>query len=152
MSCKNYRVLQMTNDSIGAVAADSFMPLGRITRRIGTKINDSTPFDVMSSSADTVQLTSAGYYKILYNATIVASAAGIAKLTLVVGGVDVYSASQTVASGATLNLMLPYDTRVFANCNTQPTNCPLPVQIRLSGVGASSGTANLIIDSCVNGG
>lgn len=151
MACTNYRIIEMQNDNIGAVAVNGFMPFGRVTRRIGTSACNDTPFAVTSSGADTIQITNKGYYKVLYNASLVVGGAGAVTLTLLVNGEPVYAVGETAAGAGTINLTLIKDVRVFANCAGCSTNCPANIQIQLSGTAITGGVSNIIVDSCVNG-
>lgn len=151
MSCQNYRVIELQNNNIGAVAINGFMPLGQVTRRISTTTGSGVPFDITTSGADTVQLTSKGYYKVIYSASLTVSAAATVQLCLLVNGVEVYNVTGTSGGAGAINLTLPKEVRVFANCAACSTNCPVSLQIQLKGSAITGGTSNLIVDSCVNG-
>ena len=151
MSCSNYRIIELQNDNIGAVAANSMMPLGRITRRISTATGSGVPFEISTSGADTIQLTSKGYYKVMYSASVTPAEAGTIKFTLMANGQELYSVSDEVTTARAVNLTLIKSVRVFANCASCSTNCPVQLQIKASGVAIASGTSNIIVDSCVNG-
>lgn len=142
-----YRVLQLTNPSIGAVALDGFFPLGNITRRIQENCGGCSTFNVTTSLADTVYLNEVGNYNITYNASLVASAIGIVSVALVVNGVEVYEAmSSAAAVGDVVNLTLPYQIRVCPNCASAPNNSPATVQVRLTGATISSAQSNMLIE------
>lgn len=151
MSCQNYRVIELQNNNIGAVAINGFMPLGHVTRRISTTTGSGVPFDITTSGADTVQLTSKGYYKVIYSASLAVSAAATVQLCLLVNGTEVYNVTGTSGGAGSINLTLPKEVRVFANCAACSTNCPVNLQIQLKGSAITGGTSNLIVDSCVNG-
>ena len=151
MSCSNYRIIEMQNDAIGAVAVNGLLPLGNVTRRISTTTGSGVPFEVSSSGADTIQLTSKGYYKAIYNASLTVGGAGAVTVSMLVNGVTVYSVTENAAGAGTVNLTLIKEIRVFGNCANMPTNCPARVQFQLSGTAVTGGTSNVIIDSCVNG-
>lgn len=151
MSCQNYRVIELQNDNIGAVAVNGFMPLGHVTRRISTNTGRGVPFELSTSGADTVQLTTKGYYKVLYSASLVVAAAGDVTVTLLANGVPLYSVTETATGAGTVNLTLPKEVRVFANCAANSTNCPVGLQLQLSGTAITGGKSNIIVDSCVNG-
>lgn len=142
----SYKMIQMTNNNVGAVAANGYMPFGVVTRKIANGQNCPTPFYVTTSGADIIELTEPGYYRVTYSASVIAGAAGIIGLTLVTEGNDVYTVSETAAAGDTVNLTLPYEVRVFTNCDSVPTNCPLAVQIQLGDAAITGGTANIIIE------
>ena len=151
MSCTNYRVIEMQNDNIGAVAVNGLMPLGKVTRRVSTTNGYGVPFEVTTSGADTIQLTSKGYYTVIYSASVIVGGAGGITLTLLVNGNPVYAVGATAAGAGTVNLTLPKEVRVYANCPSVPTNCPASIQIQLSGTAITGGISNIIVDSCING-
>ena len=151
MSCTNYKIIEMQNDAIGAVSINGFMPLGSITRRISTSTGNGVPFDVTSSGADTILLTTKGYYKAIYNASLTVGAAGPVTVTMLANGNPVYSVTENASGAGSVNLTLIKEIRVYANCPSMPTNCPTRVQFQLSGSAITGGTSNIIIDSCVNG-
>lgn len=154
MACQNYRIIELQNNSVGAVSVNSLMPLGNVTRRISTSTGSGVPFEIITSGADTIQLTSKGYYKVLYNASVdvtVGSTAAPITLTLLANGNELYSVTTTAGATGTYNLNLVKEVRVFANCASCSTNCPMSLQIRLSGTAITGGKSNVIVDSCVNG-
>ena len=142
----NYKLIQLTNTVVGAVEVDSFMPFGAITRKIQTSDDCCNTFDVTTSGSNLIYLNEPGYYNITYSASVVAGDAGIVTLSLVANGNTIYSVASTAASGDTVNLTLPYTARVYKNCPSAPTNCPLSIQITLSGVAITGGTSNLLIE------
>lgn len=151
MSCQNYRILEMQNNNIGAVAVDGLMPFGIITRRTSCSTGHGVPFDVTTAGANTIVLTSKGYYKVMYNSSLTVGAAGAVTLTLLVDGAPVYSVTENAAGAGAVNLTLIKEVRVFANCASAPTNCPANIQIQLTGTDVTGGTSNIIVDSCING-
>lgn len=151
MSCSNYRVIEMTNNNIGAVAVNGLMPLGIVTRRISTKTGSGVPFEVTTSGADTLALTDKGYYDSLYSASLIVGGAGTLTLTLLENGTAIASASATAAGAGTVNITMPKVVRVFANCPSVPNNCPALLQVQLSGLAVTGGNSVLRVDSCVNG-
>ena len=151
MSCQNYKIIELQNNNIGAVAVNGFMPLGQVTRRISTSTGSGVPFEVTSSGSDTVQLTSKGYYKVMYSASLTVSAAGTVQVALLANGVEVYNVTESASGAGAVNLTLIKDIRVFANCAACSTNCPVNLQLQLKGSAITGGTSNIIVDSCVNG-
>lgn len=141
-----YRVLQMTNNAIGAVAVTNFMPFGNITRKINRCECNVNTFDITTTGANIIGINESGNYNITYNASLIAAAAGVLIATLVVNGVNVYSSSVTAAAGETVNLTLPYQIRVLPNCDAVPTNIPANVQIQLNGVGITGGTSVIKVE------
>ena len=53
----NYRVLQLTNSAVGAVAVDGYIPFGTITRKICCGRGDVRTFEVTTSNANTITYT-----------------------------------------------------------------------------------------------
>ena len=151
MSCQNYRVIELQNNNIGAVAINDFMPLGRVTRRISTTTGSGVPFEISTSGADTVQITNKGYYNVLYSASLTVEAAGTVQVALIANGVELYNVTESAAGAGAVNLTLSKVVRVFANCAANSTNCPVGLQIQLKGSAITGGTSTLRVDSCVNG-
>ena len=141
------KLIQLTNSTIGAVTADSFMPLG-----VTTVVYPSYPatcgptYTVTSSTSDTVQINKSGTYRIVYNASVVATEAGEVTFGLVVNGVTKYTVTATATAAGTVNVTLPYEVYIPGNCCTSPINLPAYVQVQSTGVALTSGTSNLIID------
>lgn len=143
---RNYRVLQLTNNAIGAVAATNFMPLGVITRRVSRCEACVNTFTTSTTGANVVTINECGNYNITYNASLIGAAAGVLIATLVVNGVNIYSTSVTATAGGTVNITLPYQIRVLPNCEANPTNLPVNVQIQLNGIGITGGTSVLKLE------
>lgn len=141
-----YRVIQLTNKSIGAQDVDTYLPLGKITRRINCKNYESVPFSTASSDIDAVVVNETGYYRVTYTASLVASAAGIITVNLVTNENTVYSVSETAAEGATVNLAFVYEIRVCPNSDCNPYNVPVNIQTQLTTTAISSGTSNLLVE------
>lgn len=143
-----FRIIQLTNTSVGAVSVDTYMPLGIITRRINPNcpnINNRT-FTVSSTGTNIVTINECGYYKVLYSASVVAGAAGIVTLSLQLNSSTVYTVSATAAAGDTVNLTLPFEIRVLPNCQAVINNIPVNIQVLLSGVALTDGNTNLIVE------
>ena len=143
----NFRIIQLTNSSVGSVPANSYMPLGTITRRINPncQCNDRT-FTVSSTGTNIVTINECGYYKVLYSASVVATDAGIVTLSLQLNSSTVYTVSTTAAAGDTVNLTLPFEIRVFPNCQGVTNNIPVNIQVLLSGVAVTNGNTNFIVE------
>lgn len=141
-----YKLIQLTNSTIGAVAADGFMPLGNITRRLNSPMSTDSAFTVSTTGANIIYLNEPGYYNVIYSVSAVAAAAGEVGITLTTNGTDVYSVSTTATADGTVNLTLPVAVRVCPNSCSSPTNCPLSVQIQLGEVAITDGTSNMIIE------
>ena len=141
-----YRVIQLTNKTIGAVAVNGFMPFGNVTRKVQDNDCGCCTFNVTTSNADTVNLNEIGNYDVMYSASLTAGAAGEVVASLIVNGVNVYEVSVTAASGDVVNVTLPYQVRVCPNCAGAPYNCPVSIQVQLTGVAITAGTSNMLIE------
>ena len=141
--CK-FKMIQMTNNNIGVVAVNGFIPFGTITRRVDCG-NCCSAFTISSSNTDTITINEEGYYEITYSITDLATAVGLNSITLVVNGVDTYTVGETVATaGDAIDLTLPYVVRVFKRCDNIATNNPMTIQVRADEA-ITSATANIII-------
>lgn len=142
-----YKQIQLTNSAIGDVGVDSYIPYGRVTRRINAPYNCCNTFTVTSSTSDTVMINDTGFYKITYSLTATAAAAGNVTISLVTNGTTIYSVTQYVAAAdGPVNLTLPYTIRVCPNCSSTPDNVPVSVQIQNTGVALTSVSSNMIIE------
>lgn len=144
MTC--YKQIQLTNTAIGSIDTNTYIPYGRITRRINTPADTCNTFVVGSSTADTVTVNNVGFYKVTYSISAVATDAGVVTISLVTDGSSVYTASETAAAGETVNITLPYTIRVYPASSGSLPNVPVTVQIENTGVPLTSGTSNLIIE------
>lgn len=143
----NYRVLQMTNTSVGAVAVNEFMPFGVITRRVNRNVDTEIPtFSISSTGTNIITVNECGNYDVTYSVSAVASAAGIITMNLLINGANVYAVSETASSGDTINLTLPYQIRVLPNSCSTPNNNPVNIQIELTGVAITGGTSNIVVE------
>jgi hypothetical protein len=145
-----YKLIQLTNTNIGEIEAESFLPLGKVTRRLNANCNLDTPFQVASSNSDIIYITEPGYYKVTYSISLAAAAAGVAAVNLVVNDTAVYTVSETIAAANDVtDLTIVYVIRVCPNCCGSPYNCPAALQLQLGDVASSAtvdSTANLIIE------
>lgn len=143
----NYKVLQLTNNNIGAVAIETLLPLGIITRKICYGNADCRTFELSTTNSNTVTLNTPGNYRITFNGSLVASAAGEVSISLIANGVSVYTTSVTAgAADDIVNLTLPYEVRVCPNCSGNPNNCPMTIQFELTGTAITGGTSNILIE------
>lgn len=141
------RLLQLTNTNIGAIATNANMPLGVATVVYpGCDNQCGSTYSVTSSTSDTLVINRAGTYQLLYNASLVATAAGNIVLEVKLNGVTKYTVTATATAAGTVNITIPYEIYVPCNCCSNPTNVPAYVQIQSTGVAITSGTSNLIID------
>lgn len=143
----NYRMIQLTNKNIQAVAANALMPLGSITRRVCPRMNCCQTFEVTTSGADTVNITEQGYYRVTYNVSAIPAAAGLVSFSLNVGGTSVYTGSATAAAaGDTVNITIPFMVRAFGNCASLPANLPLAIQVENTGAALTSAVSDILIE------
>lgn len=142
-----YRVLQLTNANIGAVGIDEFMPFGNVTRKISSGNNCCQTFGVTTTGADTIVLNEPGNYRIVYSVSLTAEAAGEIGIALIANGNQVYTVDASAGgAGVIINLTLPYEVRVCPNSCAVPNNCPMTIQIKLTGVAATAGTSNILVE------
>jgi hypothetical protein len=142
-----YKQIQLTNTDIGDIAINAYIPYGNITRRINAPYNCCNTFTVTSNTSDTVMINDPGFYKITYSLTGMAAAAGDVTIALVTNNSEVYSVSQYVADAAgSVNLTIIYTIRVTPNCNANPTNTPVSVQIQNTGIALTGVSGNMIIE------
>ena len=147
MNMIKYRVLQLTNNAVGSVAIDGYMPFGKITRRIQENCGNCPTFNVTTSQADIVYLNEIGNYNVNYSASLIAGAIGEVSVALLVNGVQVYEVGAMAAAiDDVINLTLPYQVRVCPNCSGAPNNCPVSIQVQLTGVAITGGQSNLIVE------
>lgn len=144
-----YKVIQLTNQAVGAVEPGALLPLGNITRRYGCRAsNGCAPFEVSTSGSNTVTLNEDGYYHIDYVGSLTVGAAGAVLVDLLVNGVEVFSVAETAtAADDIVNLKLSYVVRVLPSCCAL-ANSPAIVQLRLDteSVAVTAGTSNIIIE------
>lgn len=142
-----YRVLQLTNTAVGAVATGTLMPLGAITRKICCGNQAANTFSVSTTGANTITLNETGNYRITYNVSAVAGAAGVVSFALLQNGVTLYTVSETATAAAdTVNLTLVYEVRVLPNCASVTANVPATIQISNTGVALTGGTSNILVE------
>jgi hypothetical protein len=119
------KLIQLTNNTIGAVTVDSFIPLGVTTVVYPSYSAPYGPtYTVTSSTSDTVQVNKSGTYRIIYNASLVATEAGNVSVALVVNGVTKYTVTAQAAAEGTVNVTIPYEVYIPENCCANPTNIP----------------------------
>jgi hypothetical protein len=142
----NARILQLSNNTIGAIAVNGNMPLGIVTVVHPFDTSNCYPtYTVTSSTSDTLVINKAGVYSFIYNASVIATEAGEVTLSLIVNNVVKYTVSATATAAGTVNLTIPYEIYVPCNCASSPNNVPASIQIQSTGVAITSGTSNLII-------
>lgn len=145
-----YKVIQLTDQTVGAVAPGALMPLGNITRRYGCTCNrGGQTFEVSTSGSDTITIFEDGYYHLTYVGSLTAGAVGEIILNLLINGAEIISSAETVtAVGDTANITIHYVIRVLPNCCSVVVNNPAIVQIQLDAdsVALTGGTSNIVIE------
>jgi hypothetical protein len=146
-----YKLIQLTNTNIGALTANTYIPLGLVTRRLNTPCNSCSTFQLANSSSDILYINEPGYYKITYSATLTAGAAGLMSVSLINNQNSIYTVSEeATAAEDIVNITLVYTVRVCPNSCCNPGNCPLGIQFQLgdtaTGITPNASTANLIVE------
>lgn len=141
------RILQLTNPNIGAVAVDSLMPLGAVTRKYCCGTAGQNTFTVSTTGSNTITLNERGYYKITYSATVVAGAVGAVTLNLLVNGDTVLTKSETAtAIGDFVDITIPYVVRVLPSCPINVNTLTIQVENADTSVAITDGTSNIIVE------
>jgi hypothetical protein len=126
----NAKILQLTNSTIGAITTNGNMPLGVTTVVYPFDSSNCYPtYTVTSSTSDTLVINKAGTYSFIYNASVVATAAGLVTFALIVNGVSKYTVSVTATEAGTVNITIPYEVYVPCNCASAPNNVPAYIQV-----------------------
>lgn len=144
MAC-NRKLLQLTNSTIGAVAVNANMPLGKMTRRIVNIPTCQQTIETSSTTDNIAVVNQAGIYRVTYTASVTVAAAGDIVLALNVNGNQVTSATVTAAAAGTFPITLDYETRAFCNCPAVSSNLPAQIEIVNTGIALTGGNSNLII-------
>lgn len=142
----NYRLIQVTNSDIGAVAASALVPLGIMTRKVIESPTCDNTFVLTTSANNALYVQEAGFYKISYNGYLTVGAAGTITLQLLINGVVMSTATVTVSAAGTYLVTFVFMTRAFNNCSTNSTNLPLLIQLNNAGVALTGGVSNLIVE------
>lgn len=142
------KIIQLTNSNIGVVAIGSRIPFGVIDIRCPRSAQSVDTFTVTTSGADTLTINKGGLYKFIYNASIVATAAGVLTLTLYNGSTAIGSISQTVSgAGDTENLNFVKEIYLPSNCQANPYAVPANFSIVVTGSAITTGTSTLIVET-----
>lgn len=144
-----YRLIQLTNGVVGAVAANAAMPLGIPTRRIMRNTTCIPTFVVTTGANTAVEISEAGIYTFTYTGSLTVGEAGDIVLQLVYNGVVANTVTVTAAAAGTYSVNLSFVVRVLGNCCSGQQNLPAIIQIRNTGVALTGGTSNLIISGNV---
>ena len=123
-----YRLLQLVNTAIGAVAVGSAIPLGVQNQSVETVPNCQNTFVVTTTANNVVYVKEAGLYKVAYTAYLTVGGAGDIIVNLQVNGVTVQTATVTVAAAGTYLVTFTYVTSTY---KAVPNNAPLAVNVQL---------------------
>ena len=140
------RILQLTNREIGAVAVDTLMPLGAVTRKYCCGSAGQNTFSVSTTGANTITLNEKGYYKITYTASLLASAAGDVTLNLLVNDETVITKTETASAVGFVDITISYVVRVLPCCPINPSALTIQVENADTSVAITDGTSNIIVE------
>lgn len=146
MATKGYRLLQLTNSNLGAVAEDAMIPVGIMTRQVTQGSKCQPTFAVTTSANNALYINEEGFYKITYTAYVTVAAAGTIEIELQINGTTMQTATVTVAAAGTYLVSFVFMTRAYCNCNNGPSNLPVLIQLENTGLALTGGTSNLILE------
>ena len=140
------RLLQLTNNTIGAVGINDRIPVGVVTRRIMRDTKCQPTFEVTTNANNAVTISEAGIYTITYTGSLEVGAAGDIVLQLLYNGVVANTVTVTAAAAGTYSVNLSFVVRILGNCCSGQQNLPALLQINNAGIALTGGTGNLIIE------
>ena len=141
-----YRLLQLVNSSIGAVAAGSAIPLGVQNRAVEQVPACQNTFNVTTTSNNVVYINEPGYYKIIYTGYLTVGAAGDIIVNLQVAGQTVQTATVTVPAAGTYLVTFTYVTKAINIQNVGNVPLAINLQLGLTGVNLTGGSSVTIIE------
>lgn len=147
----SYRLLQLTNNTIAATAAATFLPLGIVTRQIKRDTTCTPTFNATTSANNAVYINEAGFYKINYTGFLTVAAAGNIVVALQINGVTATTATVTASGAGTFLVEITFVVRALSNCCSNPSNLPMLVQLQNTGIAITGGNSNLIIERVDSG-
>lgn len=140
------RILQLTNNAIGAVAVDTLMPLGAVTRKRCCGNAGQNTFAVSTTGSNTITLNDSGYYEIIYSASLLATAAGNVVLNLLVNGETVLTKTETASAAGFVDITIPYVVRVLPSCPINSSALTIQVENDADSVAITTGVSNIIVE------
>lgn len=147
MSNCGYRLLQLTNNNVGPVAAATVLPIGVMSRKIACQSKCTPTFEVTTTANNVAYINEHGFYKITYTGYLTAGAAGDVIVNLEVNGVVVAVARVTATAAGTVPVSLVFVIRVLKNCcNGAAVNPITAIQFRNAGVAITGGTSNVLFE------
>lgn len=142
-----YRLLQLTNNNIGAVAAATVLPIGVTSRKITCQSKCIPTFEVTTTVNNVAYINEPGFYKITYTGYLTAGAAGNVVVNLEINNVIAAVATVTATVAGTVPISITFVTRVLGNCcNGAVINTPSALQFRNAGVAITGGTSTVLIE------
>lgn len=143
-----YRFIQLTNNNIGAVAAGAILPIGVMSHKISCQNSCTPSFEVTTTNNNVAYINTPGYYKVTYEGSLTAAAAGNVVVNLEVNGAIVNTATVTAAAAGTVGISITFEIRVLNNCcNGATNNTPAILQFRnASLIALTGGNSNVIIE------
>ena len=147
-----YRLLQLTNNNIGPVAAAAVLPIGVMSRKIACQSSCTPTFEVSTTANNVAYINEPGYYKVTYEGSLIAAAAGNVVVNLEVNGAIVNTATVTAAAAGTVGISIAFIVRVLNNCcNGAAINTPAIIQFRnASAIALTGGNSNVLIEKVAN--
>ena len=146
MSDCEYRLLQLTNNTVGPVAAATVLPIGVVSRKI-TRASKCTPtFEVTTTANNVAYINESGFYKITYTGYLTAGAAGNVVVNLEINNAIAATATVTATAAGTVPVSITYVTRVLCGCCNGAGSTVQALQFRNAGVALTGGTSTVIIE------
>lgn len=141
-----YRLLQLTNNTVGPVAAATVLPIGVTSRKIACASKCTPTFEIATTANNVAYINEPGFYKITYTGYLTAGAAGNVVVNLEINNVIVAVATVTATAAGTVPVSITYVTRVLNNCCNNAANPIQALQFRNAGVAITGGTSTVIIE------
>lgn len=146
MSNCGYRLLQLTNNTVGPVATATVLPIGVTSRKIACASKCTPTFEVTTTANNVAYINEPGYYKITYTGYLTAEAAGDVVVNLEINNTIVAVATVTATAAGTVPVSITYVTRVLNNCCNGIGSTIQALQFRNAGVALTGGTSTVIIE------
>lgn len=146
--CRNRRLIELTNGNTGAVAVGGLMPLGAVTRMIGLTPKCTPTWTVSTTQNNVVTISESGIYTATYTGTLVVTEAGDVTVDMLLDGVAIASRTITAVAGASVNVAMSKEIRVYGSCCNGVT--PATLALRIGGVPITTANGSLILDGTVN--
>ncbi len=142
--CQNWRLLELTNGNIGAVAVNAFVPIGAITRKVAKEPRCTPTFEAGTTLNNIVTISEKGIYNITYTGTLTAAAAGTLTLNLLADSAVIATRSVTATEGSDVNIALSKEVRVFGNCCNGVS--PVIIALQIADTAITGGNGTIIIN------